>query len=187
MKRGDRVGLYLEPWVAQVVSFFAIGQSGAVFVPINALLFPDQVAHIAADCGMRAVVTTGSRLAAIRNAMAGLPTLEFFVTIGDGASPESPRPTHDFERLCGLTPDPDRRDACIEKDLAAILYTSGSTGKPKGVMLTHAQIMAGSPIVPTYLGISESERILAVPPLRLDPGLNPPDTALQNRRPLGLF
>ena len=38
--RGDRVGIYLEASVAQVLSIFAISQAGGVFVPINAQLFP---------------------------------------------------------------------------------------------------------------------------------------------------
>src|SRR5262245_33628552 len=50
--RGDRIGIYLEPSVAQVVSIFAVAQAGGVFVPINAALFPEQVKHIANDCGI---------------------------------------------------------------------------------------------------------------------------------------
>ena len=70
-------------------------------------------------------------------------------------------------------------DQNIEKDLAGILYTSGSTGKPKGVMLSHAQIMAGSSIVSTYLDISEKDRILAALPFSFDAGMNQLMTAFQ--------
>src|SRR5581483_11041386 len=45
--RGDRVGIYLDASVPQVLSIFGVSQAGAVFVPINSLLFPEQVAHIA--------------------------------------------------------------------------------------------------------------------------------------------
>jgi acyl-CoA synthetase (AMP-forming)/AMP-acid ligase II len=71
------------------------------------------------------------------------------------------------------------REDTIEKDLAAILYTSGSTGKPKGVMLSHAQVMAGSSIVSTYLEITEADRILAVLPFSFDAGMNQLMTAFQ--------
>ena len=70
-------------------------------------------------------------------------------------------------------------DQGISLDLAAILYTSGSTGKPKGVMLSHANVMAGSTIVSTYLGITEHERILAVLPFSFDAGMNQLMTAFQ--------
>lgn len=67
----------------------------------------------------------------------------------------------------------------IEKDLAAILYTSGSSGKPKGVMLNHAQIIAGSSIVASYLEITHTDRILAILPFSFDAGLNQLMTAFQ--------
>src|SRR3974377_2306123 len=70
-------------------------------------------------------------------------------------------------------------DWSISQDLAAILYTSGSTGKPKGVMLSHANVMAGSTIVSTYLEISDRERILAVLPFSFDAGMNQLMTAFQ--------
>lgn len=49
--RGDRVGIYLEASVEQVLSIFAISEAGGVLVPINTQLFPQQVAHIVRDCG----------------------------------------------------------------------------------------------------------------------------------------
>src|SRR5262245_54043254 len=65
VQRGDRIGIYLEPSVSQVLSIFGISQAGGVFVPINHLLFPDQVAHIARDCGMKGLITTQARLASL--------------------------------------------------------------------------------------------------------------------------
>ena len=62
VERGDRVGIYLEPSIAQVVSIFGISRASGVFVPVNGQLFPDQVAHIARDCGMRGLITARSKL-----------------------------------------------------------------------------------------------------------------------------
>jgi len=50
LSRGDRVGIYLETSVLQSLSIFGVSQAGGVFVPINGLLFPQQVAHIARRC-----------------------------------------------------------------------------------------------------------------------------------------
>src|SRR5262249_54099627 len=58
--------------------------------------------------------------------------------------------------------------------------TSGSTGNPKGVMLSHANILAGSRIVSSYLNLSDSERILAVLPFSFDAGLNQLMTSFEN-------
>ena len=35
MERGDRVGIYMEPSVAQALSIFAVSRAGGVFVPVD--------------------------------------------------------------------------------------------------------------------------------------------------------
>lgn len=178
LERGDRIGIYLDPSVPQVLSIFGVSQAGGVFVPINALLFPEQVAHIAKDCGMRGLVTTKAKLSSLAEVLPQLPSLAFVVVTPEGDAPDTRLRLHHFEELCQLAP-PDWRETSVSKDLAAILYTSGSTGKPKGVMLSHANVMAGSTIVSTYLEITAAERILAVLPFSFDAGLNQLMTAFQ--------
>src|SRR5271168_577412 len=179
LRRGDRIGIYLEASVPQVISIFAVSEAGGAYVPINAQLFAEQVSHIARDCGMKGLITTASNLAALEGTLKDLPALEFVVIVDEGTAPVVKLPVHNYEALCRLAPDPKFREASISKDLGAILYTSGSTGKPKGVMLSHANVMAGASIVSTYLGITESERILAVLPFSLDAGMNQLTTAFQ--------
>jgi acyl-CoA ligase (AMP-forming) (exosortase A-associated) len=177
--RGDRVGIYLEPSVAQVISIFGISEAGGVYVPINASLFFDQVGHIAKDCGMKGLITTPAKLSTLAALLAEIPSLQFIVLTGAGDAPQVGLPSHRLEELCDLPGAPDGREQTISKDLAAILYTSGSTGKPKGVMLSHANVMAGSTIVSTYLGITSADRILAVLPFSFDAGMNQLMTAFQ--------
>src|ERR1044071_6733156 len=147
--RSDRIGVYLEPSVAQVLSIFAIAQAGGVSVPINKLLFPEQVAHIANDCGMKGLITTRTKLGLLEPLLERIPSLQFIVVLRDGECPQHRVRTYVFEDLCASPPAAGGGDYGIEKDLAAILYTSGSTGRPKGVMLSHAQIMAGRYILST--------------------------------------
>src|SRR5580700_273179 len=177
--RGDRIGICLEPSAAQVISIFGVSEAGGVFVPINATLFPEQVAHIARDCGMKGLITTPAKLSTLTPLLHQISTLEFVILAGEGDSPPILLPAHRLEDLYELPGRPERRAQAISKDLAAILYTSGSTGKPKGVMLSHANIMAGSTIVSTYLGITSTERILAVLPFSFDAGMNQLMTAFQ--------
>ena len=187
LERGDRIGIYLDPSVPQVLSIFGASQAGGVFVPINALLFPDQVAHIAKDCGMKGLITTKAKLASLAEVLPQISSLKFAVVTSEGEAPDTRLPLHVFEELCQLAPPPDWRETSISKDLAAILYTSGSTGKPKGVMLSHANVMAGSTIVSTYLEIAPAERILAVLPFSFDAGLNQLMTAFQQGATLVLI
>src|SRR5580704_3960733 len=178
LQRGERVGIYLGPSVPQVISIFATSQAGGVFVPINTLLFPEQVSHIARDCGISALITSANKLESLLPILSDIHSLRFLVVL-DGTRVEISVPVHDFEALTNLKAEAVWQDWGIEKDLAAILYTSGSTGKPKGVMLSHANVVAGSTIVSTYLEITESDRILAVLPFSFDAGLNQLMTAFQ--------
>ncbi len=178
--RGERVGIHLDPGVAQVVSIFGVSQAGGVFVPINTVFFPEQVAHIARDCGVTALIVTAEKLESLASVLPDIQSLRFLVVVADGAEPVNTNlPTHDFEAMTKAAPHNELPDWGIEKDLGAILYTSGSTGKPKGVMLSHANLMAGATIVSTYLSITSADRILAVLPFTFDAGLNQLTTAFQ--------
>jgi len=177
--RSDRVGIYLDASVEQALSIFAVSCAGGAFVPIHGILFPEQVSHIARDCRMRGLITSAAKLATIAPILASIPSLEYLVVVGSEIPPGIQLPTHSFDALAAPTAPSNLRESSIDKDLAAILYTSGSTGKPKGVMLSHAQVMAGSTIVSTYLGISSSDRILSVLPFSFDAGLNQIMTAFQ--------
>jgi acyl-CoA ligase (AMP-forming) (exosortase A-associated) len=179
LKRGDRIGIYFDASVPQVLSIFAASKAGGVFVPVNGSLFPDQVAHIARDCDMTGLITTRAKLASLGGILEQSPSLKFLILAADGDASSSSIPTHSFEEFCASPAPKQQRETSIEKDLAAILYTSGSTGKPKGVMLSHANIVAGATIVSTYLEISSSDRTLAVLPFSFDAGMNQLMTAFQ--------
>lgn len=160
--RGDRVGVFLPKCFAECASIFAPSLIGAVVVPINASLKPQQVAHIIADCNARALITTPEMakdlIAAFDEAKCG-PEILFAEDILQPDSTMNGR-------------QPEFPDIAIGEDLAAILYTSGSTGSPKGVMLSHRNMLAGTRIVRTYLEITADDRILSLLPFSFDYGLN---------------
>ncbi|WP_454065092.1 acyl-CoA ligase (AMP-forming), exosortase A system-associated [Candidatus Nitrospira salsa] len=179
IKRGDRVGIYLDPSIELVISIFGISQASAVFVPINGLLLAEQVGHIAQDCEMRCLITTKKRLAGLQDVLSTLPRLEFLVVIEDGSDVPCSTSVYWYHELLKMVEISCQIEPCIDKDLAAILYTSGSTGKPKGVMLSHSNVVNGSSIVSMYLEITERDKILAVLPFSFDAGLNQLMTAFQ--------
>jgi acyl-CoA ligase (AMP-forming) (exosortase A-associated) len=179
LRRNGRVGIYLDASIPQVLSMFGVSRAEGAFVVINALLRAEQVMHIARDCGMSGLITTPSKLESLLEVLPDMPSIQFVVVTAHVPIPDIPISVYRFDDMCNLRLPVEWRESTIEKDLAAILYTSGSTGKPKGVMLSHANVVAGSRIVSTYLGISENERILAALPFSFDAGMNQLMTAFE--------
>ena len=70
LDRGERVAIYLEKRFETVVASFGAPAAGAVFVPVNPLLKPEQVAFILRDCNVRVLVTSPDRLAVMKDVLA---------------------------------------------------------------------------------------------------------------------
>jgi len=179
VRRGDRIGIWLETSVQQAIAILGASQSGGVFVPFNYILFPHQAGHIMQDCGTVGLITTKEKIAASLQVLENLPSLRFLISVDGRPECDLKAPVYLLDEILSTEEGCLSRDLRIEKDLAAILYTSGSTGKPKGVMLSHEQVMAGSSIVSDYLNITYNERIIGVLPLSFDAGLNQLMTAVQ--------
>jgi acyl-CoA ligase (AMP-forming) (exosortase A-associated) len=171
VQRAERVAVYLDKRVETVTALFGAAAAGAVFVPVNPLLKPEQVAYILADCNVRVLVTSADRLALLAPVLAACRDLHTVLVCGDPRAALA---------LPGVTVAPwlgEEGTAApahrvIDTDMAAILYTSGSTGKPKGVVLSHRNLVAGARSVAAYLRIVPDDRILAVLPLSFDYGFS---------------
>lgn len=57
----DRVGVYLPKSLSTVAALFGASRAGGVFVPLNPLLKPFQVAYILNDCNVRILATSVER------------------------------------------------------------------------------------------------------------------------------
>ena len=186
LARSERVAIYLEKRFETVIASFGAPRAGGVFVPVNPLLKPEQVAFILQDCNVRVLVTSPERLATLKQALAQCPDLRH-VVVTDGAitgaagqvNPEvdasqgwSQSVWRDF-----LSSPPCAGHRVIDSDMVAILYTSGSTGRPKGVVLSHRNMVAGAKSVASYLENGPQDTLLAALPLSFDAGFSQLTTA----------
>ena len=181
VQRGERIGIYLEKRAESVVASFGAACAGAVFVPINPLLKPEQVGFILRDCGVRVLVTSPERLALLTSVLADCPSLRLLVVL-DGPGELAPTPpgmtvTRWAELLAGPAAALHR---VIDTDMVSILYTSGSTGRPKGVVLSHRNMVAGAKSVASYLGNHAGDTLLAALPLSFDAGFSQLTTAFHS-------
>src|SRR5262245_59001869 len=58
----QRVGIWLDKRFETVIASFGAPAAGAVFVPVNPLLKPEQVRYILQDCNVKVLVTSAERL-----------------------------------------------------------------------------------------------------------------------------
>ena len=173
--RGERIGVWLDKRVETVIASFGAAAAGAVFVPLNPLLKPEQVGYILRDCNVRLLVTSGERLALIDDALGRCADLRHVVLVGATPAAVSRLPRVQWNDLLDAPPRAGHR--VIDTDMAAILYTSGSTGQPKGVVLSHRNLVAGAKSVASYLGNAEDDTLLAALPLSFDAGFSQLTTA----------
>jgi len=129
---GDRVAYIAPNTHAQLESFYAVPQIGAVLVPINYRLTADDFAYIINHSGARIVCAHSDYLDAVDSIRAQLPNVEQFVALeGSQAG------WLDYEAALADAPPEFVHPTIDEDDLLSINYTSGTTSRPKGVMITH--------------------------------------------------
>ncbi len=132
VRKGDRVAYIAPNTHAQLESFYAVPQTGAVLVPINYRLTPDDFVYIINHSGSTVVCAHSDYLEALDGVRDQMPDVRHFVAL------EGSRDGWlDYEQaVAGASPDYDRPEIA-ESDLLTINYTSGTTARPKGVMITH--------------------------------------------------
>jgi fatty-acyl-CoA synthase len=130
--QGDRVAYIAPNTHAQLESFYAVPQIGAVLVPINYRLTADDFVYFISHSGAKVVCVHSDYLAALDSVRSQLPDVQHFVALEGSAEGWL-----DYETLIAETPGDFPAVEIKESDLLTINYTSGTTSRPKGVMITH--------------------------------------------------
>ena len=161
--QGDRIAALLPNSLQYLESYFAAAGLGAVIVPLNTRLHPDELSFIIGDSesGVLVVDPGFAELAeAVVARGAGFRTV---ISAGD------PFALAGAAQVLGYPSLPAGNDfipAATPPDaLAHLYYTSGTTGRPKGVMLTHRNVWVHALAAVAELGLSERDRWAHVAPM----------------------
>ncbi len=140
--KGDRVALLMMNSHEFVTTFFAIAKVGAVVVPLNWRLVPDELEFIVKDSGTSVLVAGAEFAGAVTELQSrgDRTDVRHWVHVGDAAV--RPGPSVQFDDVVDGRPETEPPLTAWGDDLLYIMYTSGTTGLPKGVMHSHSTQMA---------------------------------------------
>ena len=140
IQAGDRVAFLGANCHRLLEAYYGVPEAGAVLLPLNIRLAPDELAFILNDSGATILFVEKQFLGLVESFRKSLRTVKMFVQL-DG-SPDVPwlDPRNYDALLAAATPHRADINSIDENSLAELFYTSGTSANPKGVMLTHRNI-----------------------------------------------
>ena len=157
---GDRVATIAPNTHAQLESFYAVPQIGAVLVPVNYRLSADDFSYILSHSGASLVCVYPDYLEMVDGIRDDLPDIKHYVSFG------GPRNGWvDYEATVAATGAAPVKPPVDERDPLTINYTSGTTARPKGVMITHRNAAMNTIGTLLHLPIGVGERYLWTLPM----------------------
>src|SRR5271156_4362069 len=160
VRQGDRVAYIAPNTHAQLESFYAVPQIGAVLVPINYRLTAVDFVYIVNHSGASVVCVHSDYLKAVDSVRDQMPDVRHFVAFEGAAAGW----LH-YEAAIAAADAGFERPEIGERDLLSINYTSGTTARPKGVMITHRNAAMNPIATLLHLPMAVGERYLWTLPM----------------------
>ncbi len=126
LETGEKVGVCLDRSPEAIVAFLAILKAGAAYVPLDLSLPAERIAMQVQQAGVRKVVTSSARKAALPCSVQEIVVLDDLLR--ESLNDETPN---------GENPRVSRNP----EDIACVMFTSGSGGIPKAVGIPHRAIV----------------------------------------------
>src|SRR5690606_24190903 len=122
---GDRVAYIAPNTHAQLESFYAVPQIGAVLVPVNYRLTAEDFVYIVNHSGARVLCVHADQIPAVEPVRDRMPGVERFIAL-EGARDG----WEDYETLLAASGPEFTRPEIDESQLLTLNYTSGTTARP---------------------------------------------------------
>ena len=151
---GDRVAALCANSSTMLEVHHGVPWAGAVLVPLNVRLAPEELAYILRHSGA-ALLVADQQFAATATEVAGAVGIPVVVAGGDA---------DDYEQVLAGS-DPLALPCTDETSLLALNYTSGTTGRPKGVMYAHRGAYLQALAMMQHTGLDASSRYLWTLPM----------------------
>ncbi|MBN1381322.1 MAG: long-chain-fatty-acid--CoA ligase [Deltaproteobacteria bacterium] len=133
VKKGDHVGTLSANSVELVETIYALARIGAVIVPLNFRLSPNEMTYVVNHADLSTLIFQEQFEKTVREIMPSISAVKSFLYSGEQCSGD----WIDFEAKTRTQSSQMPDVQVAENDMATIIYTSGTTGQPKGVVHTH--------------------------------------------------
>lgn len=163
---GDRVILLLENSPNYAIAYFGVLSARGCVVALNPNTTAQELKHPLTESDPSVIICQASLLPLLHSRFGFLIRTRLILVEGGLPSESVPMAVR-TAAFSEVTDGPISSESVIEgerEDLAQIVYTSGTTGSPKGVMLTHANLLANTKSIVTYLGLSAKDRVFVILP-----------------------
>lgn len=157
---GDRVAILLGNRAEYLEIYLAAASIGAIAVPLNARLTPQEHVLLMRDAEPKALFTTPEKAQTVVLTQAAIASLQSVIMLDDGGSGDA-----GYETLIAGGEPEARPIAATSDDPAIVLYTSGTTSGPKGAILSHGNLLANIGQYQAFVGISKGSVNLQLSPL----------------------
>jgi amino acid adenylation domain-containing protein len=166
VRRGDRVGIFMNKSLEAAIALYGIMKAGAAYVPLDPFAPHTRLSYVIKDCGIRCLISKGEKFAALQRILAADTGLECILGIED--SEELPVKSITWEVIFKAPPLTNPYEKLTEQDLSYILYTSGSTGNPKGIVHTHRSALSFALWGQDTYSVNSEDRLSNHAPLHFD-------------------
>ena len=152
IKKGDRVGIFMENSWEYIAAVYAILATGAVVVPIDCRVKSKELSFILDDSNIVFLFSSDS----LRNIVAkSIAIHRCKAIIWVGSDIRGIR----FNQIIKEDLVFKKVNISLEDD-AFIFYTSGTQGEPKGALLSHKNVLTSLFLVRSHINLREQDRVI---------------------------
>ncbi|WP_418603964.1 amino acid adenylation domain-containing protein [Hwangdonia sp.] len=164
VKKGDRIGIYLNRCIETAIAIYGILKAGAAYVPLDFSAPHQRTRFLIHNCSIAFLVTSNKQKRKIASLLDGSLSLKGII----GLTHDMPVKTISWDIVFNINLKNYQATKIIEDDLAYVMFTSGSTGTPKGIMHTHRSGLNYAKLSADLYRINSNDRIANHAPINFD-------------------
>jgi long-chain acyl-CoA synthetase len=136
---GERIAVISQNNLEFVDLYGAAARLGAILVPINWRLSPEEIVFILGDAAPRVVIADAANQAVLQSAHSSLASVRHWFGIGAASAPFQPYQNLAAAQSAGVTAATPTAD-----DSVVMIHTAAVGGRPRGALLSHANLVAAN-------------------------------------------